>query len=213
MDKWIDRHHAGCALSGYLKPYANQCNTMVLALPRGGVPVAYEIARSLTLPLDVFVVRKLGVPKHEEFAMGAIASGGSIILNDSVIQDLNLNQRMIDAVVQAEQAELKRREFLYRGMRVVSEVYGKTIILVDDGIATGSSMMAAILALQDLHPLKIVVAVPVASEDSYQTIASLVDELVCPLIPHTFYAVGQWYEQFLQITDDEVVALLENAQS
>ena len=210
MDKYIDRQQAGRVLVSLLNKYANQPNVIVLALPRGGVPVAYEIATALSLPLDVFIVRKLGLPGHEEFAMGAIASGGTIVFNESVAHDLHLQQAAVDAVIESEMNELTRREQLYRGNRPLPDLLGKIIILVDDGIATGSTMLAAIHALKKQKPANMIVAVPVAALATCQTMASLVDKLICPLQPVNFYAVGLWYENFSQTTDDDVINLLKN---
>ena len=213
MDKFIDRQQAGRILANSLKNYAIQPNVTVLALPRGGVPVAYEIAMALSIPLDVFIVRKLGVPGHEELAMGAIASGGTILVNESIIRQLRLQQSSIDAVIQSEQEELARREHLYRGNRPFPDLSGKTIILVDDGIATGATMQAAISALRKHKPASIIVAVPVAAYETCQSMAPLVDKLICPLQPINFFAVGLWYEDFSQTTDEEVIDLLERSNS
>lgn len=215
MEKFIDRQQAGRILANSLKTYANQPNVIVLALPRGGVPVAYEIATALSIPLDVFIVRKLGVPWHEEFAMGAIASGGTVLVNESMVKQLKLEQSSIDAVIQSEQEELLRRERIYRGNRPFPDLLGKTIILVDDGIATGATMQAAISALRKHNPASIIVAVPVAAHETCQSMVSLVDQLICPLQPINFVAVGLWYENFSQTTDEEVlmrlVPVLSNA--
>lgn len=207
MDKFIDRKQAGIFLATCLKEYAHQPDTIVLALPRGGVPVAYEIAKALSLPLDIFIVRKLGVPGFEEFAMGAIASGGTILFNES-LNTMNLEQTAIDAVLEAEQKELLRREHLYRGNRPFPSLLGKTIILVDDGIATGSSMQAAVKALRQYKPTAIIIAVPVSAQDSYEKMSHLVEKIICPLRPVQFHAVGLWYEHFSQTSDSEVIELL-----
>lgn len=213
MEKYIDRYEAGIILAEHLKDYANQENVVVLALPRGGVPVAYEIAKALSIPLDIFIVRKLGVPGHEELAMGAIASGGTIVFNESLMNQLNIEQTFIDSVLAAEQKELVRRELLYRGNRPFPNLLGKTIILVDDGIATGSTMLAAIKALHKLKPASIVIAVPVAAHSTCEELKTLVDKIVCPLRPINFYAVGLWYESFPQTSDDEVIELLKQSHS
>ena len=213
MDKFINRQHAGQILANSLKNYANKPNVIVLALPRGGVPVAYEIARTLSIPLDVFIVRKLGVPGHEEFAMGAIASGGTVLLNQSIIKQLKLQQSSIDAVIQSEQTELMRRERVYRGNRPFPDLLGKTIILVDDGIATGATIQAAISGLRKHKPSSIIVAVPVAAYETCQSMTSLIEQLICPLQPINFFAVGLWYEDFSQTTDEEVIDLLERSNS
>ncbi len=212
MNKFVNRHEAGVLLASLLKQYAHQPNGVVLALPRGGVPIAYEIATALSLPLDVFIVRKLGVPGQEEFAMGAIASGGTIVFNESVVKDLQIDPTAIDRVVQSEQQELLRRERLYRGDHHFISLEGQTIILVDDGMATGASMRVAIMALYKLKPTRIVMAVPVAAHSTSDAMQKLVDEWVCPLQPPNFQAVGLWYESFPQITDDEVIGFLEKAR-
>ena len=211
MDKFIDRQDAGIALAECLSDYACQKNVIVLALPRGGVPVAYEVAAALSVPLDIFIVRKLGVPGHEELAMGAISSGDVIIFNDPLLQQLNLDQASIDNVLRLEQKELLRREQLYRGQRSFPELLGKTIILIDDGIATGATMRAAIEALRKHKPIEIIIAVPVAALDTYEAIITIVDKIICPLKPINFRAVGLWYENFPQVSDQEVIALLEKS--
>ncbi|MBL7525081.1 phosphoribosyltransferase [Legionella bononiensis] len=208
MDKYADRSEAGIILAKYLKSYANQPNVIILALPRGGVPVAYELATALSLPFDVFIVRKLGVPGHEELAMGAIASGGTVLFNEPLMTQLNLDPSSINAVIEREQKELERREMVYRGNRSSPQLNGKTIILVDDGIATGSTMRAAIEAIRKQKPASIIIAVPVAECSTCEELASLVDEVVCPLKPINLYAVGLWYENFPQTSDDEVIYLL-----
>lgn len=213
MDKFIDRQHAGIVLAELLREYANQSNVIVLALPRGGVPVAYEVAMALSIPLDIFIVRKLGVPGYEELAMGAIASGGTVIINEPLMNQLNLNQASIDAVLDSEQKELVRREHLYRGGRPFPELLGKTIILVDDGIATGSTMHAAVKALRKFKPVSIIIAVPVAARATCDEMAKLVDKIICPLKPINFHAVGLWYENFSQTSDNEVIELLGKASS
>jgi putative phosphoribosyl transferase len=209
MDKFIDRHEAGIILAEQLKNYANQLNVIILGLPRGGVPVAFEIATTLSLPLDIFIVRKLGVPGHEELAMGAIASGGTVIFNQPLMNQLNLEESSIENVLHAEQKELVRRELLYRGTRPAPDLLGKIIILVDDGIATGSTMHAAIQALRKHKPASIIIAVPVAPRSTYHDMKTLVDKIVCPLTPTNLYAVGLWYEHFSQTSDDEVIELLD----
>ncbi len=209
--KYIDRKHAGLVLAELLKDYAHRTDVIVLALPRGGVPVAYEIATALSLALDVFIVRKLGVPAHEEFAMGAIASGGVIVLNDEVIQALRISQSMIDTVLQKSQQELLRREHLYRGDRAFPELSGRTIILVDDGIATGYTMKAALVALLEKKPAEMIVAVPTASSLTCDEISGFVKTIICPLRPTDFHAVGLWYDDFSQTTDEEVIDLLEKS--
>ena len=207
--RFRNRTEAGRLLAERLAGYAGRSDVLVLALPRGGVPVAAEIAQALSAPLDVFIVRKLGVPGYEELAMGAIASGGVRVLNDNVIQSLELPQPLIDAVTERELRELKWREQTYRGDRPMPDVSGRTVILVDDGIATGSTMRAAIAALRRLGPAAIVVAVPTAAPSTRDEIAPLVNDFVCEMMPHPFFAVGVWYDDFSQTTDDEVRELLE----
>lgn len=213
MDKFIDRQEAGTILADALKDYANQPNIIILALPRGGVPVAYEIAKALGIPLDVFIVRKLGVPGHEEFAMGAIASGGTVVFNEPLIHELNLEQSSIDHILKEEQKELQRRELLYRGNRPFPNLLGKTIILVDDGIATGSTMFAAVKALHKHKPASLIIAVPVAAHQTCEEMKRLVDKIICPLQPINFYAVGLWYEDFSQTSDGEVIELLKKSNA
>lgn len=208
MEKFYDRHAAGKALAKQLMRYAKKKAVIVLALPRGGVPVAYEIATALDVSLDILVVRKLGVPWHEELAMGAIAGNGHVVFNQSVIDDLNISRAMIDEVIQAELKELQRREKVYRGERLFPVLADKTIILVDDGIATGATMRAAIATLKLQKPTKIIVAVPVASAAACEEIAKEVDEFICLLRPDHFLSVGAWYVDFSQTTDEEVYALL-----
>lgn len=208
MDKYIDRFDAGKVLTRYLKKYTKQDNVIILALPRGGVPVAYEIATALSLPLDVFIVRKLGVPGHEELAIGAIASGGTVIFNEPLMRQLNLDNESINSILSSEQKELERREHFYRSDRPSHDLQGKTIILVDDGMATGSTMRAAIAALHQYKPASIIIAVPVAAADTCEELESLVDEIICPLKPVNFYAVGLWYDDFPQTSDSEVINLL-----
>src|SRR2546422_6466836 len=206
-----DRTEAGQILASKLTKYLNQVNTVILALPRGGVPVAYEIGKELGLPVDIFVVRKLGVPGHEELAMGAIASGGVRHINRDVVDQVRIDSETIDVASRREQKEIERRERLYRGQRPPVDVQNKTVILVDDGLATGSTMPAAIAALRQHRPARIVVAVPAAAPETCQQIADEVDEIVCAATPEPFYAVGRWYEDFSQTTDDEVRELLARA--
>lgn len=206
-----DRHEAGTCLARKLIAYHGDKNVVVLGLPRGGVPVAYEIAQALNAPLDTFEVRKLGVPGHEEFAMGAIGSGGVWHLDEETIGALSISDKQVADVVAREWRELERREKLYRDSRPRPNVAGKTVILVDDGIATGSSMHAAIAALRRRDPARIVVAVPVAPRETYAALSREVDELVCVATPEPFYAVGACYEDFGQVSDDEVRQLLDQA--
>jgi putative phosphoribosyl transferase len=204
-----DRTEAGRVLAHRLAAYANYPDAVVLALPRGGVPVAFEIAEALNLPLDIVVVRKLGVPGHEEFAMGAIASGGARILNQDLIRQLSLRDEIIEHIVAREQRELERRERTYRGQRSVLDVRDRIIIIVDDGLATGSSMRAAIAALRQKQPAKLIVAVPVGARITCSELEVLADEVICLETPENFSAVGLWYRDFSQIPDEEVIDLLE----
>lgn len=213
MDKFIDRQKAGIALAQHLKDYVNLPHVIILALPRGGVPIAYEIAQTLAVPLDIFIVRKLGVPGHAELAMGAIASGDTVIFNRLLLNQLNIEQSSINAVLQAEQEELIRREHLYRGNRIFPVLEGKTIILVDDGIATGASMQAAVASLRKHKPRSIIIAVPVAARETCEEMTKIVDRVICPLQPLNFYAVGLWYENFPQVSDNEVIELLKRSNS
>ena len=211
MERFLNRYQAGKLLAEQLKSYAKKPDVIVLALPRGGVPVAYEVAKKLSVPLEVFIVRKLGVPGHEELAMGAIATGGVVVFNDEIVDNLTISQAAINRVIQAEQQELQRRELTYRGNRPFPALSGKTIILVDDGIATGATMRAAIKSLRQQSPAAIIMAVPVAALSTCEEIANNVDKIVCLLKPHDFYAVGAWYEDFSQTTDNEVFELLTKA--
>jgi predicted phosphoribosyltransferase len=206
-----DRTEAGKLLAKQLNTYANQQDILVLALPRGGVPVAFEVARALHALLDVIVVRKLGVPGQEELAMGAIATGGVRILNNEVVQFLNIPNEMVDKIAANEQQELERRERLYRGDRPAYTVLGRTVILVDDGIATGATMHAAVAALKQQQPARILIAVPTASPSAYDEFANEVDEIVCVMRPEPFIAVSYWYSQFSQTSDEQVRSLLEQA--
>ena len=211
--RFVDRHAAGKTLAAALEHFAGRHDIVVLGLPRGGVPVAYEVAQALAAPLDVFIVRKLGVPGHEELAMGAIASGGVRVLNDDVVHWYQLSAAAIDAVHKAERAELERREQTYRGGRPPVSITGRVAILVDDGLATGSSMRAAVLAVRDLQPSRIVVAVPVGAAETCRALRQTADEVVCVQTPDPFRAVGLWYDDFSQTTDDEVRDLLAGAAS
>jgi predicted phosphoribosyltransferase len=207
-----DRRDAGRHLAAMLTGYARKPDVIVLALPRGGVPVAYEVARALQAPLDVFLVRKLGVPGQEELAMGAIASGGVTVLNSEVVGYLRIPPEIIGHVADREQRELERRERLYRDGRPLPDIHGKTVILVDDGLATGSSMRAAINALKKLQPARVVVAVPVAPVSTVKDFERDVDEVVSALTPEPFDGVGRWYHDFSQTSDEEVRDLLREAQ-
>lgn len=206
-----DRHDAGRQLAARLVAYANRPDVIVLGLPRGGIPVAAEVAEALGVPLDAFLVRKLGVPGHEELAMGAIASGGLRVLNDDVVEPLAIPDAVIDAVEAAERRELARRERLYRGGQPAPDVRDRTVILVDDGLATGSTMRAAAQALRLLHPARIIAAVPVGSEIVCASLREVVDDVVCAESPEPFYAVGVWYEEFHSTPDTEVQAALRRA--
>jgi len=204
-----DRMDAGRQLAAKLKQYANRPDVLVLALPRGGVPVAFEVARALHAPLDVFLVRKLGLPGHEELAMGALATGGVRVLNEDLVRDLQISEREIDAVAAREQRELQRRERLYRDDLPPPDVRGRIVILVDDGLATGSTMRAAVAALRRLRPARVIVAVPVGAAQTCSELQDEADETVCARTPEPFYAVGLWYQDFSQTTDQEVRDLLE----
>lgn len=207
-----DRVDAGRQLALRLRRYANSPDVLVLALPRGGVPVAYEVAKELQAPLDVFLVRKLGVPGYEELAMGAIASGGVRVINQDVVRYMGIPVEVIDAVAANEQRELERRERAYRDDRPPPDVKGRIVILIDDGLATGSTMRAAAAALRKQGPARIVVAVPVSASETCEEFRSEVDEIVCAVTPEPFRGVGLWYEDFSQTTDDEVRELLERAR-
>jgi putative phosphoribosyl transferase len=213
--RFRDRDEAGELLGRELaRRLVRRDDVVVLALPRGGVPVAYGVARALDVPLDVFIVRKLGVPGHEELAMGAIASGGVRVLNREVLDYMPVPQRMIDAVAEREQLELERREREYRGARPPLDVKDKTVIVVDDGLATGSTMRAAVAALRKMEPRRIIIAVPVAAESTCNDFRAegLADDVVCLRTPEPFQAVGLWYSDFTQTSDDEVHELLSRGQ-
>jgi putative phosphoribosyl transferase len=204
-----DRVEAGQLLGRTLsKRLGERSNLIVLALPRGGVPVGYEVARALGAPLDVFIVRKLGVPGHEELAMGAIASGGVRVLNDDVLRYVPVSKKAIEAVAAREELELARRERSYRGSKPPLDVRGKTVVVVDDGLATGSTMRAAVRALRQMNAGKIIVAVPVAARETCEEFRAEVDDIVCLRTPEPFQAVGLWYEDFSQTSDEEVHELL-----
>ncbi|HYG98798.1 MAG TPA: phosphoribosyltransferase [Terriglobales bacterium] len=206
-----DRRDAGRILAGELAEYAGRDDVVVLALPRGGVPVGYEVARALRVPLDVFVVRKLGTPGQEELAMGALASGGVLVVNEDVVDALGIPQETLSAIARRELVEVERRERSYRGNRAPVEVSGKVVILVDDGLATGSTMRAAAQAVRQMGPKRVVVAVPVASALTCEHLSREVDEVLCPRTPERFFAVGQWYREFQQTSDEEVRELLARA--
>ena len=212
MARFRNRRDAGRILAQQLLHYANRSDVIVLALPRGGVPVAYEVALTLNVPMDVFIVRKLGLPGHEELAIGAIASGGIRVLNEEIIHTLNISKEVIDGVAQRELQELQRREQRYRGNHPAPEVRDRTVILIDDGLATGASMRAAIAGLRTQHPARMVVAVPTAAPETCEEFKfnEEVDEVVCATTPEPFLGVGRWYEDFSQTTDEGVRLFLED---
>jgi predicted phosphoribosyltransferase len=204
-----NRLDAGQALASRLTPYSSRSDVLVLGLPRGGVPVAAEVARALRAPLDVFLVRKLGVPGHEELAMGAIAEGGITVMNDRVLASLDIPSALVERAIAREAVELERRTRRYRGDRPAPDVAGRIVILVDDGLATGSTMEAAVAALRTHAPSRVVVAAPVGAGDTCDRLRGVADEVVCVTTPAEFRAVGQWYDDFSETTDDEVHALIE----
>jgi predicted phosphoribosyltransferase len=210
--RFLDRRDGGRRLATRLGHLAGRADVIVLALPRGGVPVGFEVAHALGAPLDVFVVRKLGVPGHEELAMGAIASGGAIAVNHDVVEGLGIPEEKVTELAEVEAAELAWRERIYREGRPSPDLRGRTVIVVDDGLATGSTMRAAILALRQLGPARVVVAVPVAPADTCRELALEADEMVCMSTPEPFYAVGQFYRDFSQTSDEEVRWLLRSAE-
>jgi putative phosphoribosyl transferase len=212
MPYFRNRRDAGRRLAQELLHYANRSDAIVLALPRGGVPVAYEVALALNVPLDVFIVRKLGLPGQEELAIGAIASGGIRVLNEDIIQMLDIPEEVIEKVAERELKELERRERHYRGNQPPPEVRDRTVILIDDGLATGASMRAAVAALRSQHPARIVVAVPVAAPETCGALEREVDEIVCAITPEPFVGVGWWYEDFSQTTDEGVRLFLEDVR-
>jgi predicted phosphoribosyltransferase len=205
---FTDRYDAGQKLAARLENFAGDPNVILLALPRGGIPVAYEVARALHVPMDVFIVRKLGFPGHEELAMGAIASGGVRVLNQEVVEHLGIPESVIDSVARQEEEELHRREQLYRGDLPFPDLRGKTVILIDDGLATGATMRAAARAVRAEGAKRIVVAVPVASPETCREFETEVDETICAVTPLSFFAVGQWYQDFRPTSDEEVRELL-----
>jgi putative phosphoribosyl transferase len=209
MALFKDRRHAGRKLAEKLITYADRSDVIVLALPRGGVPVAYEVSMALNAPMDIFLVRKLGLPGHEELAVGAIASGGIRVLNEEIIHTLGVDRNVIDMVVRQEQQELERREQKYRGDRPPIDVTDKTVILVDDGLATGASMRAAVAGLRTQNPFRIIAAVPTAAPETCAAFESEVDEIICATTPQPFYGVSRWYRDFSQTTDMEVRLLLQ----
>jgi predicted phosphoribosyltransferase len=212
IEQFVDRIEGGRVLAAKLAEYKNRRDVVVLALPRGGVPVAFEVAKELNAPLDVFVVRKLGVPGHEELAFGAIASGGATVFNQALVQALNLPESLIAKVIERERIELERREELYRANHPQLDINGKIAIIVDDGLATGATMRAAVVAVQTKNPKQIIVAAPVASHETCRQITRKSNVLCfCETTPEPFYAVGMWYRNFDPTTDSEVIELLEKA--
>lgn len=209
MRRFLDRRDAGRQLAGKLSHYAGRPDVLVLALPRGGVPVAYEVAQALHAPLDVLIVRKLGLPGQEELAIGAIASGGIQILNQDIVELLGVSPSVIERITERERAELQRREQQYRAGRPAPDVRDRTVILVDDGLATGASMLAAVHGLRTQDPARIVAGVPTAASQAVELLARAVEEIVCVMMPEPFDGVGKWYENFSQTTDDEVRILLQ----
>lgn len=209
---FLDRYDAGRQLAEKLRAYGGRPEVIVLALPRGGIPVGYEVARALGAPLDVFLVRKLGLPGHEELAMGAIASGGIEVLNEDVVSSFGISREVIAEVAAREGRELARREALYRGAGAAADVQDRLVILIDDGLATGATMRAAVAALRERSPKKIVIAVPTAAPDACAALAEEVDAIVCGVTPEPFYGVGFWYRDFSQTTDEEVIDLLRRAK-
>ncbi|KTC64879.1 phosphoribosyltransferase (plasmid) [Legionella adelaidensis] len=209
MEKYIDRQEAGEILAKELIGYKKVKDTIIYALPRGGVPVAYQVAKKLDLPLDVFIVRKLGVPGHEELAFGAIAGENTVLYNERIIRDLSIPKEVVEKIIAKEKKELERRELNYRGNIPHPDIENKTIILIDDGIATGATIRVAIKALREQNPREIILAAPVASLATIKEMAVEVDKIYCPLQPVQFFAVGLWYEDFSQTTDEEVRELLK----
>lgn len=211
--QFADRREGGRALAAKLAGYKNREDTVVLALPRGGVPVAFEVAKELNVPLDIFLVRKLGVPGQEELAFGAIASGGVTVFNEALVRALHLPDYWIEKVIEGEQKELERREKVYRSSRPRLDLEGKTVLIVDDGLATGATMRAAVAAVRTLKPKQIIAAAPVASRDICAEIERKTDEIcICAITPEPFYGVGLWYRNFEQTTDAEVIRLLKKAE-
>ncbi len=206
---FLDRVDAGRRLAKRLEQYGRRKDVLVLGIPRGGVPVAFQVATELGVPLDVFVVRKLGVPSHEELAFGAIATGGVRVLDAQIVQEMGISDQEVERITARQRQELNRRESVYRGGLPPLHPEGKTIILVDDGIATGASTLAAITALRELKPARIVLAAPVAPASTYKRLRGKVEDLVCLHTPEAFFAIGQFYEDFSQVSDEEVTSLLQ----
>jgi putative phosphoribosyl transferase len=211
MRRFMNRTEAGRELATMLQAFAGRSDVIVLGLPRGGVPVAFEVAKALHAPLDVFNVRKLGAPANEEFAIGAIATGDVTTIDWRAVDALRITRSALDRVIASERGELARRDRLYRGNRPGPPIAGRTVIIVDDGLATGSTMFAAVTALRTLHPARIVVATPVASYEADAMLRTVADACICAYLPAQLYSVGQWYEEFTQTTDEEVLDLLRRA--
>jgi putative phosphoribosyl transferase len=211
MAGFHDRRDAGKVLVQKLPAYAGRSDVIVLGLPRGGVPVAYEVALALNAPLDILIVRKLGLPGNEELAIGAIASGGVRVLNEDIIHALNIPEEMVNRIAQQEFQELQRREQSYRGDRSAPSLRDRTALLVDDGLATGASMRAAVTGVRTQHPARIVIAVPTAAPETCNALEFAVDEIVCAMTPEPFFGVSRWYADFRQTTDEEVRTFLEEA--
>ena len=203
-----DRRDAGRQLARLLHPYANRSDVIVLALPRGGVPIAAEVAADLRAPFEVFLVRKLGVPFHPELAMGAVAEGGAQVLNREVIEGLGISESEVATVLAQEQAELSRRAHAFRGARSLPVLTGQTVILVDDGLATGATMEAAVIAVREQRPARVIVAVPVGARETCERLKRVADDVVCAAMPEPFQAVGLWYDDFEQLTDEDVTRVL-----
>lgn len=210
--KYQDRVEAGKILADHLSEYANRSDVIVLALPRGGVPVGFQIAKKLNVPLDVYIVRKLGVPTHPELAFGAVSMDGLSVFNEDIVNELHISQNTIQAVITSEMQELQRRSERYRGKKPFPDLKDKIVILVDDGIATGATVRAAMTAIRSMQPAKLVIAVPVADIAVIDKIESLADQFVCPMRVDGLYAVGAWYDEFGQTEDDEVRVLLGSAE-
>ena len=211
MHLYSNRSEAARLLAAALQPYAGRSDVLILGLPRGGVPVAYEVAQTLKAPLDLMLVRKLGVPGHAELAMGAIATGGIRVLNTEVIEELGISDAAIERVTAREQQELQRRDQVYRGHRPPPDMEGRCVILVDDGLATGATMRSAIAAVRQQKPAQLVVAVPVAPPHTVAVLREEADEVVCPATPEPFFSIGLWYEDFAPVTDEEVRVLLKQS--
>jgi predicted phosphoribosyltransferase len=211
MNRFTDRRAAGRLLAQELLDYADRSDVLIIALPRGGVPVGYEIATRLGAPLDVLVVRKIGTPWNEELAIGAVASGGTLMLDNTLISELRIGKAELDRIIAAEMRELERRDALYRGHRRFPELAGRVVIVVDDGLATGASMLAALRAIRQHSPANLIVAVPVASRSAVAVVEEVADSCVTLMIPEPLYGVGMYYDDFSQTSDHEVLALLERA--